>query len=128
MKKSSKAPNKKPKSAKSKKPSTHKLASTTKKTLEKLPVSTFDAWVSKQVRIEKKGGVIVENTTEILSLPKDTYETWIENQKPKESSQQKIGSPGPSTFDLWLTRQIAIRDTAEEKEETPSASEPQSAM
>jgi hypothetical protein len=94
----------------------------------KLPLSTFDVWVTKQVRLGKKegGSITMTKTEETVVLPKDTFETWIENQKPKESVQQKTVAPAPNTFDLWMSKQVEARSSEEEKAEPMStpASEP----
>jgi len=113
------------KNAKAKKKTVSK---TTTKVPAKLPVSTFDAWMEKQVRAEKKGIVSYEavSKVEVRTLPKDTFDLWIEKQKPKESSIQKSNSSVPDTFDLWMSKQVSIKES-EDKVSTPEVSSAPSA-
>lgn len=87
----------------------------------KLPMSTFDTWVAKQVRSGKVKPAEGRSKNEEIVLPKDTYEIWVEKQKPRESVQQKEVSPAPSTFDLWVSRQVAEKSSQEGSTETAVA-------
>ncbi len=81
--------------------------------------------MTKQVRAEKKGGSSQSAPKSgETSLPKDTFESWIEKQKPKEAVQQKSDSSVPDTFDLWMSKQVSIRESEEKAgtPETPAAS------
>lgn len=84
-------------------------------------MSTFDTWVAKQVRSGKLKPPQGPSKTEETVLPKDTYEIWIEKQKPREIVQQKEVSPAPDTFDLWVSKQVAERSSEEESTEAPPA-------
>jgi len=116
--KKSKAPAKKAvKSSKAKKTVSSKAS---KKTQQKMPVSTFDAWIAKQVRSGKREGPL-EKSDESVALPKDTYEIWIEKQKPKEGTQQKEVSAAPDTYELWMSKQVAVKSTSGDSESAPAA-------
>ena len=114
-KKSAKSPSRKT----SKKPVSNSKAVT--KVPTKLPISTFDLWVAKQVRLGNVKPAEGPSKTEETVLPKDTFEIWIEKQKPRESVQQKEVSPTPDTFDLWVSKQVAQRDSDHENKEMPTA-------
>ena len=109
----------------------------------KLPVDTFDAWITKQVRASKKERAIISAARVELVLPKDTFELWIEKQKPKESVPPKLDTEAPpdtfehwiekqkpkenlparldtsapDTFELWMSKQVALRTTTEASQE-----------
>ena len=87
-----------------------------------MPVSTFDAWMAKQVRAENRGGAseTISKSDETVVLPKDTFEIWIEKQKPRENVQQKSSSSVPDTFELWMSKQVAMKSSDEEKEKPPT--------
>lgn len=99
-----------------------------KKSPERMPVSTFDAWIAKQVRAGKKEipPETIVPSKEPTVLPKDTYEIWIENQKPREVIQQKPVSPVPDTFDAWMSKQVASRANSGEKGQATPPSGPAS--
>jgi len=84
----------------------------------KLPVSTFDAWITKQVRASKKEGAVVSSTRVEVVVPKDTFEVWIEKQKPRENVSPKFDTEAsPDTFELWMSKQVALKSTADADQE-----------
>jgi hypothetical protein len=111
---------KKSKAAKKKaKPTKAKSTASVKsvKPAVKMPVDTFDAWVAKQVKADRKGGVEVSEKVEVSTLPKDTFDIWINKQKPRENNQQKSNSSVPDTYDQWMNKQVAQKSAEEEKQE-----------
>jgi hypothetical protein len=80
----------------------------------KMPVDTFDAWVAKQVRAERRESAPAK-AEEPAVLPKDTFEIWIEKQKPRESAQPKASAAVPDTYDLWMAKQVALKSSEEAK-------------
>jgi hypothetical protein len=76
---------------------------------EVMPVDTFDAWISKQVKASNRGASekIVEHV-ESTKLPESTFDSWMKKQKPKESSASRPSSVGsPDTFDAWISKRVA---------------------
>ena len=113
--KKSKAAKKSAKPVKSKKTSP---VAKSPKVATKMPVDTFDAWVTKQVKAERRGGAAeVPAKMEGTTLPKDTFDSWIDKQKPKESVQEKSTSAVPDTYDQWMDKQVAQKSADEEKQE-----------
>ena len=86
-----------------------------------MPVSTFDAWISKQVKASNRGGFAEKepSPTESTKLPESTFDAWMRKQKPKESSSTKPQSNGsPDTFELWINKRVADwKDVPEKPEE-----------
>ena len=74
-----------------------------------MPVDTFDAWISKQVKASNRGAG--EKTPErpgSTKLPESTFDAWMKKQKPKESSPSKTSSISPpDTFDVWINKRVA---------------------
>jgi len=92
----------------------------------KMPVDTFDAWVAKQVKSERKTGS-PEHTKSDAPQPKDTFDSWIDKQKPRENWQQKSNTSVPDTYDQWMDKQVAQKSADEKKEAQevpPEASAP----
>jgi hypothetical protein len=86
------------------------------KTTAKLPSSTFDSWLARQVKIRNRQSElrvapsILENTV----MPKDSYETWLDRQKPIENiPETKETKVVPDTFELWMSSQVARRSSTE---------------
>jgi hypothetical protein len=122
LKKSKAASKKTVKTCKAKKPASSKKAP--KKAPVKMPVNTFDAWIAKQIKAGKKEipPETIVRSEDPAVLPKDTYEIWLEKQKPKEAPQQKQGPHAPDTFEVWMSKQVATRGLSAEASETPAAS------
>jgi len=83
-----------------------------------LPVDTFDAWLTKQVRASKKEGPAKSpERQETVRLPESTFDEWMKKQKPKESAPEKRETTAtPDTFEVWINKKVAER-TAEESHE-----------
>jgi hypothetical protein len=112
------------KSTKSVKPKKMAPAAKSPKAPTKMPVDTFDAWVAKQVRAERKGGALEASAKVEGPVPKDTFDSWIDKQKPKESAQEKSTLTVPDTYDKWMDKQVAQRSADEEKQEQAPAEPP----
>ena len=80
-----------------------------------MPVDTFDAWVAKQVKAERKTGS-PEPAKSDAPQPKDTFDSWIDKQKPRENWQQKSNSSVPDTYEQWMNKQVAQKSSDEKKE------------
>ena len=96
-----------------------------------MPVDTFDAWISKQVRASKRGAPEKpETSSESTKLPESTFDAWMKKQKPKEMPSRPQSTGSPDTFQLWIDKRVAEWKDAPEKVEateeihvTASASE-----
>jgi hypothetical protein len=93
----------------------------------KMPKSTFDVWLAKQARsVDRSGGsekVVQRGSTGTLVV-KDTFEAWIEKQKPREESatEKAPGNPVPDTFEKWMHHQVVLHEKgASAAEQQPSA-------
>jgi hypothetical protein len=125
----SKATKKSKKPAKAAKLKKSSSAAAKKTQVMKMPVSTFDAWVAKQVRSGKIGGATEVATKSVeIELPKDTFEVWIGKQKPREGTQQKSTSaPVQDTYEIWMSKQVAMRSSAPDEEQQSGAADTLSA-
>ena len=117
MKKTKVAKKKSARPARSKKATAAKKSSS--KAPVKMPVNTFDAWVTKQVKAGRKESPSESSSkpAEATALPKDTFDSWIDKQKPKEVSAPRSNSSVPDTYELWMAKQVAQKSSVEEKEQ-----------
>lgn len=94
--------------------SKHRAVSTPRENLG-ASVSTYDAWLSKQVKERVKHPSPVAKTQGSIVL-ESTFDTWLRKQHVVGKQAPVLARPSTDTYDEWITKQIAERQSRPEED------------